>query len=237
MPLTILITGFGPFPTAPFNPTETLVRRLARIRRPALADVRIVPHVFATSYQAVDRDLSKLIANHAPDAILMFGLAARRSLLTVETRARNAVSTLLVDAEGALTRHRAIVPGQPAARLLAPWCRTLVRPIKAARVPAKLSRDAGRYVCNYLCWRTAEAAAQADGPLAAFVHIPQIRRSPRRFVDRRPRQLTVDDLVRAGEALLVAAVAAARKNQPLAKRLALPDLPNAAFTSSRPADL
>ena len=78
MPLTILITGFGPFPAAPFNPTEALVRRLARVRRPAFAEVRLVPHVFTTSYEAVDRDLPLLIARHAPDAILMFGLAARR---------------------------------------------------------------------------------------------------------------------------------------------------------------
>ncbi|HZD90599.1 MAG TPA: pyroglutamyl-peptidase I, partial [Pseudolabrys sp.] len=27
---TILVTGFGPFPGAPFNPTVPLVRRLAR---------------------------------------------------------------------------------------------------------------------------------------------------------------------------------------------------------------
>ena len=34
---TILITGFGPFPGAPVNPTTPLVRHLARLRRPALA--------------------------------------------------------------------------------------------------------------------------------------------------------------------------------------------------------
>ena len=39
MALTILVTGFGPFPGAPFNPTGPLVERLARLRRPALADV------------------------------------------------------------------------------------------------------------------------------------------------------------------------------------------------------
>ena len=59
---TILVTGFGPFPGAPFNPTGPLVQRLARVRRPALADVTIVPHVFATSYAAVDRELPALIA-------------------------------------------------------------------------------------------------------------------------------------------------------------------------------
>ena len=60
MAVTILVTGFGPFPGAPFNPTGPLVERLARLRRPGLADMKIVAHVFPTSYAAVDRDLPKL---------------------------------------------------------------------------------------------------------------------------------------------------------------------------------
>ena len=55
MAFTILITGFGPFPGVPFNPTGPLVKRLARLRRPALAAVKIVPHIFPTRYAAVDR--------------------------------------------------------------------------------------------------------------------------------------------------------------------------------------
>lgn len=207
--LTILITGFGPFPTAPANPTGPLVHRLARIRRPALADVRLVPHVFATSYQAVDRELPKLIAQHAPHAILMFGLAARRRALSVETRARNTVSMLLPDAAGGLSTGGRIARGAPGARLFSPWCRGLPRTLRMARVPAYLSRDAGRYVCNYLCWRAMEQAAQPRGPVVAFVHVPKIVRGPRPAGRR--RALTGDDLVRAGTALLLAISAEARR--------------------------
>jgi hypothetical protein len=42
---TILITGFGPFPGAPYNPTINLVERLTRLRRPALAAFVHVPLV------------------------------------------------------------------------------------------------------------------------------------------------------------------------------------------------
>ena len=95
MPLTVLVTGFGPFPGAPVNPTGALVRGLVKLRRPALADVRLVPHVFETSYRAVDRDLPHLIRKVQPDAVLMFGLSGKASCLRVETRARNAVSVLI----------------------------------------------------------------------------------------------------------------------------------------------
>ena len=71
---------------------------------------------------------------------------------------------------------------------------------------AALSRDAGRYLCNYLCWRAAEAAARPNGPkVAAFVHVPKVRATATRAAP-----LTFDQLVRAGEAIVRAAIAGAR---------------------------
>ena len=113
MAVTILVTGFGPFPGAPFNPTGPLVERLARLRRPALADIKIIPHVFPTSYAAVDRELPKLIAEHKPRALLMFGLAARTKSLRIEMRARNALA-LLPDVSGqSLRRIRVYASSYP----------------------------------------------------------------------------------------------------------------------------
>src|SRR5258708_25185139 len=103
--LRVLITGFGPFPGAPFNPTIPLVDRLLRLRRPALGDVELAGHIFPVTYRAVDRELPQLLAKHRPQALLMFGLAGRTPHLRVETRARNAVTTLWPDADHALIRQ------------------------------------------------------------------------------------------------------------------------------------
>jgi pyroglutamyl-peptidase len=205
---TVLITGFGPFPAAPFNPTGPLVERLARMRRPALSNVTIVTHVFQTSYETVDRELPKLIARHKPDALLMFGLAPRAKTLRIETRARNALA-LLPDVSGQSLRRHTIVKGGPAAIALPARARHLFAASRTARVPLVVSRDAGRYLCNYLCWRAAEAAAR-DGPrIASFVHVPPVARFARRPGQR--RRLTFDDLARAGSRFLVAVAAAARR--------------------------
>ena len=202
MAATILVTGFGPFPGAPFNPTGPLVERLARLRRLALANEKFVLHIFPTSYAAVDRDLPKLIERHKPDALLMFGLAPRARTLRIETRARNTVS-LLPDAGGIALRRLTIAAGGPAALAMPAPARRLLAAVRAAGVPATLSRDAGRYLCNYLCWRAAEAAGKKGGPrLAAFVHVPKIARTARRPGKR--RKLTLGDLTRAGAAVLVA---------------------------------
>jgi pyroglutamyl-peptidase len=208
MRLKVLLTGFGPFPGAPFNPSAALAKQLARRRRPALADVERVAHVFATRYTAVDRDLPGLLAQH-PDIVLMFGLAARTPALRIETRARNAVSVLLPDAGGRFTQGGMIARGKPSALRGNALGRALLHAAKSAGVPALLSRDAGRYLCNYAYWRALEKTV--DGrPLVQFVHIPLVRRQPVRRTRTRRHGPTLADLVRAGEAILITLVAAAR---------------------------
>ena len=111
--ITVLITGFGRFPGTPFNPSGPLALALAKRRRPAFSDVRRAAHIFETSYAAVDRDLPKLLAKHKPDIVLMFGLATRTPFVRIETRARNALTRLLPDADGQVPVAASIVPGAP----------------------------------------------------------------------------------------------------------------------------
>jgi pyroglutamyl-peptidase len=209
MPLTILVTGFGPFPGAPFNPTGPLVQRATRARRLALADVKIITHIFPTSYAAVDRELPVLIAKHKPDALLMFGLAPRARELRVETRARNALA-LLPDADGVSLGRRTIAVGMPEAMRLPTPARALLAALRGLKPRATLSRDAGRYLCNYLCWRAAEMVSPGTGPrLVTFIHVPPVRRGPTRKRDKALGSL--NDLTTAATRVLVALVAIARR--------------------------
>jgi len=206
MSATVLITGFGSFPGTPFNPTEPLAIELARCRHPAFANVRRVAHVFRVSYEAVDRELPTLLEREKPDALVMFGVAGRSKHLRIETRARNALAPALPDAGGRLPETTAIVSGALTTLPLRAPAMRLLQAARAVGVPVALSRDAGRYLCNYLCWRAAEAARSGVPRLVAFVHVPSVRRVP---IQPRPA-LTLDDLTRAGEAIVRAAVSAAR---------------------------
>lgn len=193
--LTVLITGFGPFPGAPVNPTMRLVRELARSRHRSLAGVRIVPHIFETSYAAVDRELPKLIARLRPDVVLMSGLAANTPYLRVEQRARNARSVRSLDAVGATAKDATIVPGASPRCGRAAFPR-LAAAARATGLAARLSLDAGDYLCNYAYWRALEGASR-PGTLVQFIHVPAIMRGPA--------------LVRAAEAILRTLVAARRR--------------------------
>ena len=113
--MRVLLVGFGPFHGAPRNPSAVLVKRLASRRRPALAATIRTTHIFTTAYAAIDSELLKLFAGK-PDIVLMFGLAARRRHLCIETQARNARSILFPDVRGYRPARGVIALGEPAAR-------------------------------------------------------------------------------------------------------------------------
>jgi pyroglutamyl-peptidase len=210
MKLRILITGFGPFPGAPFNPTEPLVARLLRLRRPAFDNVERSGHIFPVSYAAVDRQLPKLLKEHKPHALLMFGLASRTPYVRVETRARNAVTTLWPDAEHARVRKGSIARDDDA-MMFGSHTAKLLRAACSTGIDARASRDAGSYLCNYLSWRAIEAVRDDNRPrLAAFVHIPLIARDGMVLRNGAFHRITLEELVDAGEAMLLELVKQAR---------------------------
>jgi pyroglutamyl-peptidase len=195
----ILVTGFGAFPGAPYNPTMPLVERLMRLRRPAFDDVALSSHIFHVTYATVDRELPGLLEKQRPHALLMFGLAARTPFLRIETRARNAITTIWPDADGTRVRKGSIAPGTDALTF-GPHTAKLLRAALATGIEARASRDAGSYLCNYLCWRAIEATGREDGPhFAAFIHVPLLARDG---TARIPGGITLEALVDAGEAML-----------------------------------
>jgi pyroglutamyl-peptidase len=207
--MRVLLAGFGPFPGAPHNPSAALAQKIARRRRPALHGLIRTAHVFATSYAAVDRDMPRLFAEK-PDIVLLFGLAGGRRQICIETRARNAVSVLFPDANGRRPSIGIIDSGGPDARVgRAPFAR-LLGAIRTSTVPARLSRDAGRYLCNYAYWRALQEAPEGQ-PLVQFVHIPALPRDGRPRRRSRRRSPPLAQLVSAAERLLIALLAARKR--------------------------
>ena len=151
------------------------------------------------------------LKKHKPHALLMFGLAGRTGYVRVETRARNAVTMLWPDA--AQTRvaqgiDRRTAPMRKGSARTPPSCCV---PPSATGIDARASRDAGSYLCNYLSWRAIEAVDADNGPrLAAFVHIPPLARGGAVRRKGFPR-ITLEELVDAGEAMLLEMVRLARR--------------------------
>ncbi len=187
-----------------------LVKRLTQLRRPALDDVELASHIFHVTYDTVDRELPELMAKLRPQALLMFGLANRTAHVRIETRARNAVTTLFPDADRNRSRKASIVSGATAT-IFGPHTARLLRAATATGVDARSSRDAGSYLCNYLSWRAIEQVSKGNGlQLASFVHVPPLARDDTALAKGFSR-ITLDQLVDAGEAMLLEMVKLTRQ--------------------------
>jgi pyroglutamyl-peptidase len=170
----ILVTGFGAFPGTPVNPTETLVAALATCAAPP--GVALSTRLLPVSWTETARLLEEAIAEIRPDAVLMFGVAGRSRAIRIEMRAANRAHVAAADAGGRLvSRDRLDVDG-PAYRRARCDGVALLRAAAALGVPARVSRDAGTYLCNAALW-TALAATEETVPVA-FVHVPPSERLP-----------------------------------------------------------
>lgn len=197
--LRLLVTGFGPFPGAPENPTGPLVRALAR-KWQSTPGVSVKAHVFQTRYRTVDRALPRLLKMQRPHALIMFGVAGNSRAIRVETLARNRISHH-PDAGGYTRGPCPIEADAPNGLDVRAPTAALLQAIKRTGLSARLSRNAGDYLCNYVLWHGTLAARATGGPqLCTFIHVPPLS-----------RRITPDALIRAGDAVIRAVVTSLRR--------------------------
>ena len=191
----LLLTGFGPFPGAPRNPTAEVVARLATGDAARRLGVEIVPHVFDTTWGALDA-LPDLVAATRPDAVLHLGLKRRARAIAVEAFGRNRVLRAAVDEAGVAAASTMLDPGGPPRLAVTLPVGRLRARIAALGLPAEVSSDAGRYLCNALLYRSLGLGERPTG----FLHLPPTRD----LVGLARSRFTLPDLVEATAAAIAA---------------------------------
>jgi pyroglutamyl-peptidase len=166
----LLVTGFGPFPGAPENPTSALVEALAKELPEAFGASEFSSVVLPTEYRRSWSTLRSLYASFSPDIVVHFGLHSEAEAIHIECVGRNEVAAEKPDAIGyAPTSTRLLEKGPPTVAATFPSAAILAA-LKKAGFPATLSDDAGRYVCNATLYRSLIAAPAARR--VGFVHVP-----------------------------------------------------------------
>ncbi len=207
----ILVAGFGPFPGALNNPSSELAVRVANSRRIASSGVRIHCAVIPTLYEEVFSALPRLLKTEKPDAVLMFGLAGRTPFLRIETRAVNVASSVYPDAAGEKVPQHSLIPGAPQILPVHAPAWRLLHAARNAGVNARLSVDAGSYICNAAFYQCLDTARRDGAPaLVTFVHIPWPRGRARCKSGRRDRRPTMKKLEQAGVAIFLALISTLR---------------------------
>lgn len=216
-PLRLLVTGFGPYPRVRVNPTGVIARRLGASRRLARLGVEVTCAVLETSYAAAGAAVPPLLADVDPDACLHLGLAPRERQLRVETRGENRTRRLSTDVRGRRPARRALRPDAPASLAGTPRAAVLLARLRRAGLAARLSNDAGAYLCNAMYfWSLDEARRAGRARAVVFVHLPwPAPRSGTRPAGRRRAGAAIPlaALVRALEDVAVDLVVEARRGR------------------------
>ncbi|KZM49261.1 peptidase C15 [Labrenzia sp. OB1] len=182
---TILVTGFSPFPGAPLNPTERLMRRLPIRLGGNRSGTRFLFHVLPTTWAGRAEVTDRLRRDIRPDAIVHFGVDGTRRTLNIETRAVNRAIRVRLDAEGNAPARPELGVGSERARSSTLPGQALCRAARSAGAPALVSTDAGTYLCNATLWDSI-----GSGIPSVFVHVPAL---PKGRHDRRPPYHVVED--------------------------------------------
>jgi len=166
-----ILTGFEPFGNYPFNPTQDLVKFYNGTTVNGIEIVGLVlPCSYARSFQVLSAEMDRL----APDMILETGFVSGALRIRLEAVGRNQMyHDRYADADGRRPDHEPIVSGGK------PYYRTnadnvaLMIALQEAGIPAEISIDADRFVCNALIYQTARRIEEEGLPIRhAYFHTP-----------------------------------------------------------------
>lgn len=164
------MTGFEPFGGETVNASWEAAKRLDGWRHGEyVAVARLMPCAYDASVKAIVEAIETL----RPDALLMTGQAARRAVVCVERFARNFDDAAARDNDGALRRALRISRAAPERLEAAVPVKAIARAIKDAGVPARVSRNAGGFVCNHLYFGALQYLGDKKSPIpVVFLHLP-----------------------------------------------------------------
>jgi len=158
----------------PFNASEGLIHGLQSFRFRKVPPPRLFTAVLPTDWRQAQRQLHSLVKAVKPDIALHFGVSRRARGFVIETRACNQTSARQ-DCSGASAMRRCVRRNAAAALPTTLPAARLVQRLRMEGIPAKLSSDAGRYLCNTLLYESLHLAEAAGGACTAgFVHIPAL---------------------------------------------------------------
>lgn len=198
----VLVTGFESFGGDRVNASQEAVARID-VEALRARGVEVIRETLPVTFVGGPDALEAAIGQHLPDVVVCVGEAGGRGEVTPELNAVNDQVARIADNDG--RQPAGALDDGPAVLTATLDPAQLVTAIRDAGIPARVSEDAGRYVCNAV-FRA--SLTRFSGP-AAFIHVPAYREvgiavTGAETDDVAPvvAELTFDDLGRALTAAL-----------------------------------
>jgi pyroglutamyl-peptidase len=199
---TILVTGFEPFGGETVNASWEAAQKLEGWRHgAAVATARVLP----CAYDASVKQLISAIETLRPDALLMTGQSARRGVVCVERFAHNLDDASAPDNDGVLRRALRISRAAPDWLEAVAPARIIARAINEAGISARVSKNAGAFVCNHLYFAALQYLRDRKSAIpAVFVHLPVTpEQTPQGASEKRLTPAEAAGALRAAAAALI----------------------------------
>ena len=172
-----LLTGYEPWGGMNSNPTMDIVG-LYRDRN--IGKIEVATDILPTAFRDAEERVRELIDRYGPDIVLELGLGGRRRKLKLEERARNVRYADVADNNGYRPRGGLILRRGPDVYHTTMDMGGLKERLDDEGIPARLSTDAGQYVCNSTYYSTLDAIQRARmDTKAGLIHMPWTTRYPR----------------------------------------------------------
>ena len=163
--MTLLLTGFGPFPGVKDNPTAAIAKTLNNTRISAMRiESIILPVAISSAFQD-----SEIACRDDTNAVVCLGVSTKIDKLHLESYAYNQFDSKKGDVEGKGKGKWIIEQKGPDRRETPFSCLSIVESLKDHGILSKASTDPGRYVCNWLYYKR----LGKDLP-TLFVHVPPV---------------------------------------------------------------
>ncbi len=164
----ILLSGFSAFGANAENSSEVLVHMLQDrgITGFELRSV-ILPVSYSSSFSALEKELDVF----SPDLVIAFGLAEKRSKISIEKVAINLKDSEFPDNDGVIFQNAIVSPSGENAHFST--LETEKMRVLNTEFPIEQSLSAGAFLCNYVMYRLLERLKYTSVK-AGFIHLPHL---------------------------------------------------------------
>ena len=167
--MKILITGFDAFEGAATNPSWRALQSLEdSVEGGEIIKLQLPPVI-----KKVPAVLEHALREHAPDLVILVGVAGKRAEISVERVAINLNDARIPDNEGARPIDEPVCADGEAAYFSTLPIKAITVALKEAGIPAHVSNSAGTFVCNHALYSLLHLAKKEFPTLrGGFIHIP-----------------------------------------------------------------
>jgi pyroglutamyl-peptidase len=165
-----LVAGFEPYGGRTFNPAREVARALDGRE---IASTSIIGRQLPVSLQKLRGGIETLLREFAPCAVIGLGLYPGEQVIRIECVGVNEADFEIPDNDGMVVQRRKLSPRGPARRRASFPAQEIYSSLLAAGIPARLSVNAGRYLCNACLYTCLELLEEAALPVpCGFIHLP-----------------------------------------------------------------